>query len=253
MEAQEGMQLLVALLGVGRMDASDLEKAIEIAAKNSPSRAIKAGQLHYFVKYSSDRLAALTYGKGTRWLAVLRRDEGEQAFREACTLLRAQTTTWRLGSGEPVIDRLNSHFATHAAAYPQLAQLLPEALQKINSQGRNFVAEEVDMGRIVGESILVETCLGDEVIFAQRLNRQGLTRFVKNRQPVSCRYITVLLKKASEGNFYILMTVFVGRRVPDEPWSEFANRESVRFWNSHALIWDYEEIVPGTETDKCPW
>ena len=259
MDAKTGVQqFLLGLLTQKKMDSSDLEKAIEIARTKSPSAAFdKAGEYCRF--YKSNPEWKLGFAKGTRWVAMVRRELGEQGFEMYLENLRAKVgimvgqPQWVLADGTPVIDRKDSHLASHAEEYPQLLALLPEALLKINPQGRGFIAEEVDMGREIGDSILVETKPGEVIIFAQRLNRQGLTRFVKNRQPESCQYVTVLLKKADEGRFYILMTAYVGRRTPDEPWSEFAPSESVEFWSSHALIWGMSLIVPNTETNKCPW
>ena len=258
MDAKTGVQqFLLGLLTQKKMDSSDFDKAVEIAKTCSPSKSFDEAGKYFALKY--DKFYALGFAKGTRWLTKLRQELGEQGFEMYLENLRAKVgimvgqPQWVLADGTPVIDRKDSHLASHAEEYPQLLALLPEALLKINPQGRGFIAEEVDMGREIGDSILVETKPGEVIIFAQRLNRQGLTRFVKNRQPESCQYVTVLLKKADEGRFYILMTAYVGRRTPDEPWSEFAPSESVEFWSSHALIWGMSLIVPNTETNQCPW
>ena len=157
---------------------------------------------------------------------------------------------WQLGSGEIVIDRPQSHVATHPTVLP----LLGEALSRIHSRGRNNIVEEVDLGRVVGETICVETHEGDEIIYAQRPNRFGLTRFVKNRESEPCGAVTICLNKAEGNGHYILATAYVGHRAPAEPWdTEWATEESVPFWNTHALVWGKEAIVPGTEVNRCPW
>jgi hypothetical protein len=157
---------------------------------------------------------------------------------------------WQLGSGEVVIDRPDSHVATHPSVLP----LLSEALSRIYSEGRDNIVEEVDLGRVVGETICVETRDGDDIVYAQRPNRFGLTRFVKNRQPEPCSVVTVCLNKAENNGHFILATAYVGHRTPAEPWdTEWASEQSVPFWNTHALIWDKEAIMHGTETNQCPW
>jgi len=156
---------------------------------------------------------------------------------------------WQLGSGEMVADRPNSHLASHGAVLP----FVGEALLRIQSGHQSFIAEEVDFGQPIGETICLETREGDDIVFAQRPNRSGLTRFVKNRQPEPCSTVVVCLKKAREGG-YILLTAYIGRRTPAEPWdTEWATDQSVPFWNTHALIWGHEQIVPGTETEVSPW
>ena len=77
-----------------------------------------------------------------------------------------------LRSGEPVFDRPTSHL------HESVLGILPEALSEI-SRGEPFFVREVDFGRLVGETNCVATSGSDVVCWAQRPNRQGLTRFVK--------------------------------------------------------------------------
>ena len=156
---------------------------------------------------------------------------------------------WSLGSGEMVADRPNSHLATHGTVLP----FVGEALLRIQSGERDFIAEEMDFGQSIGQTICVETHEGNDIVFAQRPNRAGLTRFVKNREPEPCSTVVVCLKRAREGG-YILLTAYIGHRTPAEPWdTEWATEQSVPFWNTHALIWGHEQTVPGTESKDCPW
>ncbi len=155
---------------------------------------------------------------------------------------------WRLLSGEVVVDRFRSHL------HPGVASLLPEALARVDSQGRQFLVEEVDFGRLIGETVCISTGSGDEIVFAQRPRRSGLTRFVKNRAPESCSSVVVILKcDDADKRVYVLITAFIGQRPEPEPWDRNAMEKSVAFWNSHALIWGSEPVVPGTETLERPW
>lgn len=153
----------------------------------------------------------------------------------------------RLSSGEAVVDRHSSHL------HPGVEQLLPEALSRIESFERQFLVEEVDFGRPVGETICVTTVAGDEIVYAQRPKRFGLSRFVKNRVPEPSSVVTVILKRDDREGVYVLITAFVGSAAPPEPWDRNATEESVVFWSSHALIWGVEPTIPGTETRECPW
>lgn len=154
----------------------------------------------------------------------------------------------RLASGELVVDVANSHVATHGSVLPFLA----DALAMMSSDDQEVVISELDMGRVVGESIRVATTDTDEIVYAQRPNRRGLTRFVKNRKPDPCSRVVVLVKRTT-GGAYVLLTAFIGTRCPAEPWDRNADKTSVPFWNKNALIWGAEEVIPGTETTKCPW
>lgn len=158
-----------------------------------------------------------------------------------------------LKSGEVVVNRHNDH--VHST--DQMAELLPKALSKIDAKGRNFLVEEVDFGRVIGETICIATGLSDQILFAQRPKRAGLTRFVMNRVPESCSSLVVILKKAEGDNLYILITAFIGKSPQPEPWDKNltneAREKSLEFWATHALIWGEEVVIPGTEITLCPW
>ncbi|MDP3996920.1 MAG: hypothetical protein Q8P73_00235 [bacterium] len=154
---------------------------------------------------------------------------------------------WQLGSGEGVVDRHRSHI------HGNVVRLLPEALRHIHSSGRQFIIEEIDFGQSIGETICVTTGHGDQILFAQRPGRFGLSRFVKDRAPEQCSKIVVILKKAEEDDYYVLITAFIGHKPEPEPWDRNATPRSIEFWSGRALVWGSEPIVPGTETVECPW
>lgn len=161
-----------------------------------------------------------------------------------------------LQSGEIVVDRFNSH------AHNAVSVLLPEALARIDSQGEGFIEREVDFGRVIGESICVATTASDQIIYAKRPKRFGHSRFVLNRKPEECTSMVVVLK-AGDNDQYILITAFIGHLSQPEPWDDrnFEKKadpkkavfESRKFWSSHALIFGHEEVIPGSETTRCPW
>lgn len=147
--------------------------------------------------------------------------------------------TWHLQSGEVVkIYR----------PLPQVESLLAEALSRIDASGRRFFVETVNFGRPIGETTLVRTCPDDEIIYAQRPGRSGLTRFVKDRTPESCTTLVVVLKRVATDEDYVLVDAFVGIRAEPEPWDEQsfraaadpikAREESKNFWSSHAVVWE---------------
>lgn len=147
-----------------------------------------------------------------------------------------------LASGEKVFDRFTSHLDTH----PEVKEYLLEALKKINPERKSFLEETFDFGSPIGKSICVETNTDDEIIYAQRPKRVGLTRFVKNKEAKETSLLTVILKKIDDG--YILITAFVGPKAEPEPWDKFATEQSILFWQNHALVWGSQEIIPGTES-----
>ncbi len=158
--------------------------------------------------------------------------------------------------GYLVYDRYHSHL--HKEAIP----FLGEALERIATEGKSFLIEEVTFDCNIGFDKRVETTEEDEILFAQRINRNGLTRFVRHRQPEPCNSMVVVLMRATLADTYVLITAYVGRRGLVEPWDWASHvrtcdpiksyHSSVEFWKSHALVWEEECVVQGTETVH-PW
>lgn len=176
----------------------------------------------------------------------------------------------KLASGQVVVDSQISHLASHSDVTPFLSQ----ALQKISlAYNETFSIQEVEFEEESGKTNLAETEPGDKIIYAQRINHEGLTRFVKGKQPLKINTITVILSAKDESvnitydpaEKYALVTAFWGRKTTYEPTDPFFEknkgkpetteiyRKSVEFWSKHALLYDPSVIIPGTETKICPW
>ena len=146
-----------------------------------------------------------------------------------------------LQSGEKVFERLRNHL--HGSLVS--SKILPEALGRMTSLGRDFFDATVEFEDYIGFSVCVETTFQDEITYAQREGRTGLTRFVKNREPDPSKFFTAVLKKIEDG--YILITAYVGPKGEPETWDRNATDKSASFWKNHAIVWGKEEIVPGSE------
>lgn len=81
MNAQDGALFLQILLQDQScpMDSDDLEEAIRLAGEYSPS-AVFHRAAQYFASKHGETRSHLGFAKGTRWLAMIRRDEGREAF-----------------------------------------------------------------------------------------------------------------------------------------------------------------------------
>lgn len=145
----------------------------------------------------------------------------------------------------PVFDRANSHFEDHNFS----KEIMVEALSKI-TQVSQFEKHVVNMGKIIGVTSCVQIKEGEQVIMAVRKKRLGPTPMVLNREPEPCESIVVILKKCydDEGMYFILITAFVGKGSEPEPWDKQLKPGSpeymcsVKFWQTHALIYD-EEVI----------
>ena len=93
MDARGGVQIFLSLPAAqGRIEAADIEKAIEIASSKSPSASFDVAGLHARIK-GLDQMTGLVFAKGVRWLAMIRRDEGQEVFEKACAELRQFVST----------------------------------------------------------------------------------------------------------------------------------------------------------------
>ncbi len=150
-----------------------------------------------------------------------------------------------LATGEDVFDRTPSHIHNGVTE-----ELLIFALSKITPEkGEERVKRTIDFGREIGVCVCVKTDANDEIIYAQRVNREGLSRFVKSRQPEKTSLLTVTLRP-KDGR-YELRTAYLGPSGFTEPWATDLQeqlRKSIDFWSKHALCWGYEPIISGTET-----
>jgi len=159
-----------------------------------------------------------------------------------------ETLGW-LRSGEIVVNRPQSHIDKNAPGM----DWLEDALALINTDGREFITEEVTFSEIIGVSNCVETSDGSEIVYAKRHGRRGYSRFTKNQSPLPTNKFTVVLKKgdhSNDGQEYILITAFLGPLAAPEPWDKNADENSIEFWQSHALVWDESKIIPGTEISE---
>ena len=114
-----------------------------------------------------------------------------------------------------------------------------------------MICIEKQMDEYIGCTDLVETKEGDEIVYALRPLRSIYSRFVKNKKSVPSKWVTLNIRKEKE--MYVLHTAFVGRLTPSFPGDDYLPDQSKEFWACHALVWGSQEIIPGSETDKCPW
>lgn len=149
------------------------------------------------------------------------------------------------------VDMESSHAATHLTHHPHLIDFVKKVIPTVEVSG-DHLRVDVDMGEEVGLSDLVETTDGDEIVYAKRPFRNQYSRFVKQRAPVATSWVTIDIRKDDGGGYY-LYTAFIGKLSPSFPGGTYLPDQSKEFWSRHALVWGPQEVVPGTETTKCPW
>jgi len=131
-----------------------------------------------------------------------------------------------------------------------LEKYLPDIIRNIKDNEHDILEIEHEYPYNIGKSSCVKTDENDSIIYAVRKGRTGHTRFVKNKNAEDCNTVFAVFKRTTIG--YLILTVFVGKKAGREPWDKFATYEDIKFWDNHALIFEHKEIIPGTETKKCP-
>jgi len=146
-----------------------------------------------------------------------------------------------------VYDRVDSHLSTH----PIEGKLLKEALLKLNIQHNfSFMKQIVSFKENIGYTTCVPTTEEDEIYYKVRPFRKGETRFVKNREPLPCNKINIILKK--EDNKVVLVTAYIGNESEPEPWDRQCKfnpelkKRAEEFWATHALIEEEPTCVVGS-------
>ncbi len=152
---------------------------------------------------------------------------------------------------EVYMDRASSHAITHIAHHPKLFELIKKIIPTIEATGE-VIRLDKDMGEEVGTTDLVETGEYDEIIYALRPLRTQYSRFVKGKKSQPTSWITIDLRRAGDTE-YNLYTAFIGQLTPSFPGGNFLPDQSMEFWSKHALVWGSQEVIPGSETAKCPW
>jgi hypothetical protein len=152
---------------------------------------------------------------------------------------------------EVFVDLETSHAATHFQDSPLLFDAVKKTLPLIELDGEK-IRIEIDTGEVVGVSDLVETHPGDEIVYAMRPHRDRYSRFVKNRLAEETSWIVLSLERLNQEQFK-LYTAFAGRLTPSFPGGDFMPEHSNEFWSKHALVWGNQDVIPGSETNSCPW
>jgi hypothetical protein len=153
-----------------------------------------------------------------------------------------------------VYDPLDSHTSTHFNDTPKLKDSVIELLAYRTLEGES-VGEDVEMGKIIGNSDVVNVNNEDVIVYAMRLKRedQGYVPFVKNRISEPCSLISIYLERINPDT-YELKSTWIGEfDSPMFPQMENATAESVPYWLSHAFVWGSQKIIPGSERSDCPW
>ena len=145
----------------------------------------------------------------------------------------------------------------HLEAHPGIIDLLTEAIIKIKLPTMPQQLQlQVDLGRIVGKSSLLETPQTTATTpfwFAKRQGRLGPSRVIPDIGPAETSVISIIAN-AITSDRYELVSAWYGGMAPKEPWDPdladdpLSFQESLNFWSGHALVHNPEVMDEPFET-----
>lgn len=152
---------------------------------------------------------------------------------------------------EIYVNLISSPAGRYLSRRPYVLNLLKEVLADAKPSKSRVVMEQ-DMGRVIGNTDIVETSDADVIYYAQPLKKRVFSRFAKNRTPSPSRKLTMLLVQDEDGN-YELKDTWIGPSIPPFPGDEHETAKSKSYWENHALVQDSEALQSKTITKTCPY
>ena len=156
-----------------------------------------------------------------------------------------RSTSYKTGCGGSII--LTEGVREHLKAHPGIIDLIPEIASRVTlPTDSSRLARQVSLGRVVGQSSLINTKkigLSEAAWFAVRKNRMKASRVVPDAGPADTDLVSIVANPV-EKDSYELVTAWFGAMAPKEPWDPdladdpSAYDESINFWCRHALVHD---------------
>lgn len=152
-------------------------------------------------------------------------------------------TSTKSGKMIYIDERTREHMLAHADV--QISDI-KEAIALIDDYNGKFMIKEIDLSRVIGKSACVEIGPDDNVRMLYRLNREGRTPIVFDREPSDTNYIVIGICHDKDG-YDKLFTSWYGQLAEKEPWdknirTEEERKRSEMFWSTHAIIGDESSI-----------
>ncbi|MCA9375938.1 MAG: hypothetical protein KC925_02640 [Candidatus Doudnabacteria bacterium] len=146
------------------------------------------------------------------------------------------------------------HTIEHLKAHPEASDLLGEAIGKVELPEGTFYLKSIDMGRVIGQSALVNATVvkpSETCTFAYRAGRDIPSRVVLDVEKPQTNLFTVIAGYDNESERWVLYTGFAGTsaaKEPTDPSLEGNNEDELDFWCRHALVHDESCTQPFEST-----
>lgn len=132
-----------------------------------------------------------------------------------------------------------------------LDRFIPIIYDFVKDYKEDFIEKEFTFDFVTGTTVCFPTDTSDNIVYAMRKNRNGHSRFVLDKVPKETKSIFIVLKKTNIG--YVIITIYCGKKAPREPFDKLSTAEDLKFWQTHALLFDESNVINGSITTDCPW
>lgn len=149
------------------------------------------------------------------------------------------------------VNLIASSAGQYLSRQPHIINLIKEVLEPMKLNASRLTIEH-DMGRVIGNTDIVETTEKDTVFYAQPNKKDVFSRYAKNRYPSPSRKLTIILEKDTDGDYEVSDT-WIGPSSPPFPGDEKATAKSKPYWQTHALVQDAHAVQSKTITKICPY
>jgi len=149
------------------------------------------------------------------------------------------------------VDLITSPAGHYLSRQPYVINLIKEVLAPMRLRQPEVTIEH-DMGRVIGNTNIVETSEKDAIIYAQPHKKKTYARYAKNRSLSPSQILTIILEQDEAGNYELLDT-WIGPYTPPFPGEDKATQTSKTYWESHALVMDNLMVQTKTITKDSPY
>jgi hypothetical protein len=155
------------------------------------------------------------------------------------------------GGYQIYVNLILSSAGKYLSRQPYVINLIKEVLAPIDLN-KSDLSLEFDLGRVIGNTDIIETTEKDTIFYAQPIKKEVFSRYAKNRSPSPSQKLSIIMKADSEGNFELVDT-WIGPYMPPFPGDSLETAKSKPYWLSHALVQDAQTVQTKTITKICPY
>ncbi len=152
---------------------------------------------------------------------------------------------------EVYVNLIASSAGHYLSRQPYVINLIREVLLPMTLEG-NKVTVERDMGRVIGNTDIIDTTEKDTIFYAQVQKENVYSRFARNRYPSPSQVLTIIMEKDAEGHYEVLKT-WIGPHTPPFPGDTKETVKSKTYWLTHAFAQDAYAVQSRTITKECPY